>query len=184
MDWWVPSLCVCVRAYLCVRVCICIFIYTHVHVRTHKHTCTYTGAITWMTGWSLPHHAVNMNLHSWSPWLWQGASHGECDLSLAQSYRISKTLRHISFNRTMSIHFLCVCMHVCMGMCVCICIFIYTCSCTHTYTHKQIDWGHHMNPKLIPDSSWSWEWILTAHPPDSGKHFYLLTKSTHWPSTA
>jgi hypothetical protein len=82
-------------SYVCVYVYIIIF--THVHVHTHKHIYTYIGAITWMPGWPLTHHAFTMTLNSWLSWLWQGSLLGEWILSLAQSYRISKTLRHISF---------------------------------------------------------------------------------------
>ena len=80
-------------------VCVYVYVY-HIHTCTCTHTSTHThiiGAITWMPGWPLTHHAFTMNLHSWSSRLYQGFSRGLWDLTLAQSYITSKAVGHISF---------------------------------------------------------------------------------------
>ena len=97
----------------------CVSPYLHVHVHTHQHIHTYIGAITWMPGWPLTHHAFTMNLHSWSSWLYQGFSRGLWDLTLAQSYITSKAVGHISFKWTVRA------IPACLCACVCRCVYVY-----------------------------------------------------------
>ena len=143
----------CLCAHMCLM-CACMYMYiifTHVHVHTHQHIHTYIGAITWMPGWPLTHHAFTMNLHSWSSRLYQGFP-VVCETSpWPVIHNLQSSRSHIIQMDPWGPF-----PHVCVHVCVCVCMYmhkIYTHIHAGTYAHRHIHRGHH----IIPG------WSLTAH---------------------
>ena len=143
----------CLCAHMCLM-CACMYMYiifTHVHVHTHQHIHTYIGAITWMPGWPLTHHAFTMNLHSWSSRLYQGFP-VVCETSpWPVIHNLQSSRSHIIQMDPWG-PFPHVCVHVCVGVCMYM-HKIYTHIHAGTYAHRHIHRGHHISPG----------WSLTAH---------------------